>query len=161
MIQQIHAPVDSGDQLQKHETKMPALDLTTLLAQLGAPGPTVSPRLDAGTSVLDAEYMRTRVWVQVVHVHLQHGEQYQLNRSYHTHPKHIVTQDMVESGIDKPWDVIKSCYEFAVPMESEQECLAILLFIEGDHHDTVQVIWDQGHPFQSMSAYAFLFTKNS
>ena len=159
MIQQIHAPVDSGDQLQKHETKKPAIDLATLLAQLGAPGPTVSPRLGAGTSVLDAEYMRSRAFVQVVRVILEPGEQYQTGRSYRGR-KRVMQQKVVYSGIDKPWDVIKSCHEFGVPMQTEQECLEILWFIEGDHHDRVQTMWEQGQALLIMAAYPFLLKKD-
>ena len=116
--------------------------------------------VDSATNVLGAEYMRSRAFVQVVRVMLQPGEQYQMNQAYRRR-KRVEHQEVVHSGIEKPWDVIKSCHEFSAPMHLEQECLEILWFVEGEHPETVHVIWDQGGPFQSIaSAYPFLFKKD-
>lgn len=130
------------------------LDLSTLLDQLSASGPTESIPVYS-----DEENTPSRVWVHVVHVMLRPGEDYHDGEEYRGR-KVVVNQREVVSGVNKPWDVIKNCHEFSVPMSSEQECIEILWFRAGHHHNTISIIWEQGSSFESMSEYQFLFTKD-
>ena len=136
------------------EKLTPTPDLATLLAQLRAPGPTVSTPVYS-----DEENTPSRVWVHVVHVLLRPGEEYQDSTSYHGR-KLVVNQHEVVSGIHKPWDVIKNCHEFSVPMHLEQECIEILWFKRGYPHNSIFEVWQQGQAQQVMSAYPFLFKKD-
>lgn len=95
----------------KLNTRTPTLDLSTLLAKLGASTPTVSIPVYS-----DEENTPSRVWVQVVHVLLHPGEEYQEARSYNGQ-KLVVNQQEVVSGVDKPWDVIQRCHEFRFPID--------------------------------------------
>jgi len=140
----------------KLNTRTPNLHLSTLLAQLSASRPTVSTPVYS-----DEENTPSRVWVHVVHVLLSLGEEYEKARSYNEKGRKLVSdQREVVSGVDKPWDVIKNCHKFRIPMYLENECIEILWIRKGDHRDTVHEIWDQGNTFQSMSAYPFLFEKD-
>lgn len=129
-------------------------DLSTLLAQLSASGSTETIPVYS-----DEENTPSHVWVHVVHVLLHPGEKYHDGEEYRKR-KLVVNQREVVSGVNKPWDVIKNCHEFSVPMSSEQECIEILWFRAGFHHNTVSIIWKQGSSFESMSEYQFLFTKD-
>lgn len=138
----------------KLNTRTPNLHLSTLLAQLSASGPTVSTPVYS-----DEENTPSRVWVHVVRVLLHPGEEYHEGQSYHGR-KLVEDQREVVSGVDKPWDVIKRCHDFDDHMQWEDDCIEILWFQVGHHHNSIGIIWEQGNPFETMSGYKFLFTKN-
>ena len=87
---------------------------------------------------------------------LASGEQYETETRYNR----VLTHMEVVSGVNQPWDVIKSCHEFRKPMQDERQCIEILLFKNSENYNYVHVLWRQGYSKKSMSTWDFLFTKD-
>jgi hypothetical protein len=108
---------------------------------------------------LGLQDLRARAYVQVVQVMLAPGEQYETDTFYNGQ-KRVLTQKVVVSGVNEPWDVMKSCHEFCEPLQDERQCIEILLFKNSENYSLMHILWEQGWSKQRMTRQDFLFTND-
>ena len=148
---------DPSDTLKNMKVRAAAhaTDLRLLLTRLSRLQ-NIDISLDTATKVIGFQNMRSCAYVHLVRVILEPHEQYEMTEAYDGR-KIILKDETIQSGVDKPWKVIKSCHQFSEPMECDQECIEILLFKQTG---VIRILWEGGCPRSTMNVHGYLFTKD-